>query len=109
MVDEDRGMETEVTKQEVEELLGCGLNDEQFREALKYAQRKQEHIYQLERRPVVLQRWYLAKLTEECVRSIAFSRFTRDLCRTLREMEKEHSASCQSALTDNVSISSLGK
>ena len=44
---------------------------------------------------------YLVKLTEEYVRSLAFSKFTMDLCRALRDMEKEHSASCQSAPTDN--------
>lgn len=94
-------MKTEdVKKQEVEELLKCGITNEQFQEALEYARRKQEHIYRQEQRPVVLQHWYLVKLTEECVRSLAFSKFTTDLCRTLRETEKEHSADCQSAPTD---------
>lgn len=86
---------------EVEELLGFGITDKQFREALECARRKQEYIYQRERRPVVLQHWYLVKLTEEYVRSFAFSKFTMDLCRTLRDMEKEHSANSQSAPTDN--------
>lgn len=90
-----------VKKQEVEELLKCEITDEQFREALECAQRKQEYIYRREQRPVVLQHWYLVKLTEEYVRNLAFSKFTMDLCRTLRDMEKEHSASCQSAPTDN--------
>lgn len=62
---------------------------------------KQEYIYQRERRQVVLQHWYLVKLTEEYVRSLAFSKFTMDLCRTLRDMEKEHSIRNQSAPTDN--------
>ena len=91
----------EVKRQEVEELLGFGITDEQLREALECARRKQEYIYQLEQRPVVLQHWYLVKLTEEYVRSLAFSKFTMDLCRALRDTEKEHSASCQSAPTDN--------
>lgn len=99
----------EVRKQEVEELLGFGITDEQLREALEHAKRKQQYIYQRERRPVVLQPWYLAKLTEECVRSLSFSKFTVDLCRMLPEMGKEHSANCQSALTDNVSISIPGR
>lgn len=90
----------EAMKREVEDLLGCGISDGQFREALEHARRKQAYIYKRERRPVVLQRWYLAKLTEECVRSLAFSKFTMDLCRMRRETEKEHSASCQSAPTD---------
>lgn len=61
-----------VEKKEVEELLGCEITDEQFEEALKYARHKQEYIYQRERRQVVLQHWYLVKLTEEYVRSLAF-------------------------------------
>lgn len=77
-----------VEKREVEELLGCEITDEQFEEALKYARHKQEYIYQRERRQVVLQHWYLVKLTEEYVRNLAFSKFTMDLCRTLRDMEK---------------------
>lgn len=89
-----------VSKKEVEELLGCEITTEQFEEALKYAERKQAHIYKREKRPVVLEHWYLVKLTEEYVVSLAFSEFTMDLCRTLRDMEKEHSASCQSAPTD---------
>lgn len=77
-----------VEKREVEELLGCEITDEQFEEALKYARHKQEYIYQRERRQVVLQHWYLVKLTEEYVRNLAFSKFTMDLCRTLHDMEK---------------------
>ena len=60
-----------VEKKEVEELLGCEITDEQFEKALKYARHKQEYIYQRERRQVVLQHWYLVKLTwiyaEHCV------------------------------------------
>lgn len=88
----------ETMKQEVEDLLGCEISDEQFQEALECAKRKQDYIYQREQRPAVLQRWYLVNLTEEYVRSLAFSKFTLDLSRTLMDMEKEHSANCQSAL-----------
>lgn len=77
-------------KQEVEAILGFEITNEQFREALMYAMQKQAYIYQQEGRPVVLQHWYLVKLTEEYVRSLAFSKVTMDLCRTLRDMEKEH-------------------
>ena len=90
-----------VTREEIEELLECEIADEQFKKALEYAKRKQAYIYQREQRLVVLQRWYLVKLTEEYVRSLAFSKFTMDLCSALRDMEKEHSAICQSAPTDN--------
>ena len=56
--------------------------------------------YQREPRKVVMQHWYLVKLTEEYVRSLAFSKFTMDLCRTLRDMEKEHPITDRSAPTD---------
>lgn len=90
-----------VKKGEVEELLGCVITDEQFNEAFKNAKRKQEYIYNREHRAVVLQHWYLVKLTEEYVRSFALSKFTMDLCSTLLDMEKEHSVKNQSAPTDN--------
>lgn len=81
-------------KKEVEELLGYNISDSQFKEALRCAERKQKYIYEREKRSVVLQHWYLVKLTEEYVRSIAFSKFTVDLCRELRNMEKEHLTHC---------------
>ena len=93
-------MSENVKKEEVEELLECEITDEQFREALKCAERKQAHIYGLEKKPVVLQHWYLVNLIEEYVRSLAFSKLTMDLCRELRDMEKEHSVRNQSAPTD---------
>ncbi len=76
-----------VKRKEVEELLGCVITDEQFNEALEYARRKQEYIYEREHKAVVLHHWYLVKLTEEYVRSLAFSKFTMDLCSALRDME----------------------
>ena len=94
-------MSEAIKKREVEELLGCKITDEQFDKAFEYAKRKRDYIFNRERRTVVLQRWYLVKLTEEYVRSLAFSKFTMDLCSALHDMEKEHSASCQSAPTDN--------
>lgn len=102
-------MQTEVKKGEVQELLGFDISDTQFEEALEYAQRKQQYIYNCEKRPEVLQDWYLTQLIAECVRSISFSQLTMDLCRTLRDMEKEHSTISQSAHTDNhiVAVSAL--
>lgn len=90
-----------VKREEVEELLGCVITDEQFNEAWGYARRKQKYIYEREHRAVVLQHWYLVKLAEEYVKSLAFSIFTMDLCRTLRDMEKEHPTKSQSAPMDN--------
>lgn len=90
----------EVRKEEVEEMFGGEITERDFDDALKCAKRKQKHIFSMKKSPVVMEHWYLVKLTEEYVRRNAFSRFTMDLCRTLRDMEKEHSASCQSAPTD---------
>lgn len=87
-------------KREVEELLGISIPDNLFQEALGYAERKQRYIYEQNSDQVVMQHWYLVKLTEEYVRSLAFSKFTMDLCRTLQNMEKEHSAKSQSAQMD---------
>lgn len=83
-------MKEVVKKTEVEELLKCAITDEQFQEALQYARKKQEYIFQQENRQEVMQHWYLIKLTEEYVRNLAFSRFTMDLCGIMRDMEKEH-------------------
>lgn len=82
--------EDDVRKEEVEELLGFSITDEQFLEALEYAKRKQTYIFERDERAVVMQHWYLVKLTEEYVRSLALSKFTMDLCRRITDMEKEH-------------------
>ena len=81
-----------ISKEDVENLLGCCITDSQFAEALGYAARKQESLYKRRENPEVLQREYLIKLTEESVRSLALSRFTMDLYRNLCNMEKEHPA-----------------
>lgn len=94
-------MSETVKREEVEVLLGCGITDKQFKEALKFAKRKQEYIYKREHQAVVLQHEYLIMLTEEYVRRLAFTKFTMDLCRTLRDMEKEHPVKNQSAPTNN--------
>lgn len=87
-----------VTKTEVEEMLGHVITQIQFDEALEYAQRKQKYIYSQEKREVVMQNWYLAILTKEYVISLAFQKFTMDLCELRRNMEKEHfTHSCESA------------
>lgn len=91
----------EVSKAEVEKLLGTSITDNMFDEALSYAKRKQEHIYQHDGREVVLQHWYLVKLTEECVRNLAFSQFTMDLCLELHNAEKEHLKNRHSALKNS--------
>lgn len=85
-------MNVAVSKRAVMELLKCEITDEQFEEALEYAKKKQNYIFLKEARAVILEEWYLTKLTEEYVRSLAFSRYTMELCRTLNDMEKEHQA-----------------
>ena len=89
-----------VKKKEVEDLLGCRISKNQFQEALKYAKNKQGYIYRQEKRTIVLQHWYLVKLTEEYVRILAFSEQTTDLCRKLQNMEKEHPTKSPSAHRD---------
>ena len=81
-----------VSKRAVMELLKCEITDEQFEEALEYAKEKQNYIFLQEGRLVILEDWYLIKLTEEYVISLAFSRYTMELCRALNNMEKEHQA-----------------
>ena len=90
-----------VKKEEIEQLIGCGITDEQFNEAFEYAKRKRDYIYKQEYRLIVLKHWYLVKLTEEYVRSLAFSKFTMDLCRNLRDMEKERPVKKPKRPTDN--------
>lgn len=90
-----------VRKEEVEKLLEFEITDEQFNKAAEQAKHKQEYIYKCEHRQAVLQHWYLVKLTEECVRSLAISKFTMDLCRTLHNMEKEHQIKQSGTHTDS--------
>lgn len=76
-------------KRDVEELLKCSISDEMYRDALESARKKQKYIYSREHRVVVLQDWYLLQLIKEAVISLSFQKFTRELCETLRNMEKE--------------------
>jgi|AATD01.1.fsa_nt_gi hypothetical protein len=81
-------MKNNISKEQVEKLVGHAISDARFGEALECVARKQACAYENEKNPVVLQDWYLAKLTEECVRSLAFSEFTMELYKELRNMEK---------------------
>ena len=69
-----------MTKREVELILQTDIPDAYYEKALIYAKRKQKYIYKMEKRPVVMQPWYLAQLTAEYVQSLVFSKFTMDLC-----------------------------
>lgn len=103
------GFIDEKMKMEVEEVLGRKITDEQFIEAFKYAKDKQDYIYKQEKRAVVMQRWYLVKLIEEYVQSLAFSKLTMDLCKKHDEIEKERQFNEQSTPNNNpiLSVSAL--
>ena len=98
-----------VRKEEVEKLLGCTITDSLFQEALKLAHGKQAYIFERYGSPVALQDWYLVKLTEEYVRSLALSKYTMDLCGELADMEKEHPTNSQGAPTSThiITVSAL--
>ena len=85
-----------VTKEEVEDLLKLEISDDLFKQSLRYAEKKQNYIYSQNPRAIVLEHWYLTRLTMEYARSLAFSHFTMDLCEMLSDMEKEHSVKDQS-------------
>lgn len=53
-----------------------------------------------------MQRWYLLELVKEYVKSLAFSRFTMDLCREVFNVEKERPQK-QQALTKDSHIVAL--
>lgn len=86
-----------IRKNDVEVCLGHAITDRQFSEALQRSIRKQVHIYRIVKEPEVMRSWYLAVLTAECVNDTVFSEATLELSRGIRNMEKEHSAKCQSA------------
>ncbi len=88
-------------KKEVEKRLGRAIPDGLFMEALGYAERKREYIYRQSNNPLVMQPWYLVELVTEHVRRLIFSEATLEICREIRNMEKEHSAKSRSAQMDN--------
>lgn len=81
-------------KQAVEKELKATITDDLYNEAFNYAKSKQAYIFAKEGRKVVLQEWYLIKLISEYVISLAFSKFTMDLCEELCKNEKEHCIEC---------------
>ena len=60
-----------MTKREVELILQTNIPDAYYEKALIYAKRKQKYIYKMEKRPVVMQPWYLVQLTAEYVQSLS--------------------------------------
>lgn len=67
-------MESVIRKREIEDLIGCGIADSQFSEALERAVTKQQRIYRKKRDDAVLQDQYLVRLVGECARDLVISR-----------------------------------
>lgn len=78
----------EISKTELEAVIGSSITDSMFGEALNYARCKQAYIYQHSKRDEVLQRWYLLELIKEQIKSIMLSKLTMDLCREIYNTEK---------------------
>lgn len=75
-------------KQEIEQQLGCEIPETLYQEACTYAKNKQAYIYSQEGRTIVFEDWYLKKLVEEYVVSLALSSYTMDLC--VEKIGKQH-------------------
>lgn len=82
----------EISKTELEAVIGNSITDSTFEEALNCARQKQAYIYQREKREEILQGWYLLELTKEYIKSITLSKFTLDLCVEVCKTKEE----CQS-------------
>ena len=91
----------EVRKEEVEKLLGYEISEENFDEALGHAKRKQELLSKIDKRPVIMDHWYLVILIKEYVEICAFSRFTLERCKMLQDMEKERRTNQHGTPTSN--------
>lgn len=78
----------EISKTELEAVIGNSITDSMFGEALNHARCKQAYIYQHSKREEVLQRWYLLELIKEQIKSIMLSKLTMDLCREIYNTEK---------------------
>lgn len=78
-----------VRKEEIERRLGRKITDSRFEKALEHAQKKQLHIYECEKRSLVLQHWYLVELVEEQVRNSVLSELMMKLCGIVYDMENE--------------------
>lgn len=87
-------------KREVKGMIGSELPEDLRHAVLAYAERKQQCVYEQCHDPAVMQEWYLSVLMEEFIKRTALSEMTMNLCRALRNMEKEHSAKSQSAQLD---------
>lgn len=90
-------------KQKVESELGFTITEEQFRQSEERARKKQSGIISrfgdacgIRRKPE-----YLAELIYEDIMADIFSKATIFVAENMLNMEKEHSANCQSTPIDN--------
>lgn len=90
-----------IQKKEVEELIGCGIADSLFSEALQRAVQKQRKIYGNGGREAVLQRRYLLALTGECARSLIISCSLWTSYAGRSDMEKERWAGAAAQKLDS--------
>lgn len=89
-------MERDITKREIEEMIGCGITDDQFSKALGHAVIKQQRVYEDREDDAVLQHQYLVGLVCGCARDLVLSRVLLSLYR-VADMEKERWAESHSA------------
>lgn len=89
-------------KEQIEDQLGFSITEEQFQESAERAGKKLDRIISQygdaagnRHRPE-----YLAELIYEDIIMDIFSKATVFLAENMLDMEKEHSAICQSALSD---------
>lgn len=89
-------MERDIGKREIEEMIGCGITDDQFSKALGHAVVKQKRIYECRKDTAVLQHQYLVGLVCECASDLVLSRAFLSLYRSVG-IEKERWAESRSA------------
>ncbi len=75
-----------VIKESVEHLLGWGVSDTLFAEAVEFAKRKQEFLQH--RSPEKLDEYHLTMLTAEYIRQSVLCKETEDLGLKLNDMKK---------------------
>ena len=90
----DIHVKKKIRKEEVESVLGFEIPNCLFNMAYQDALRKQMHIfYRVDRREVVLQDWYLIKLTVEYVRIILFQIELEERNLAINEKKRTHQGS----------------
>lgn len=89
-------MERDIGKREIEEMIGCGITDDQFSKALGHAVVKQQRIYECRKDTAVLQHQYLVGLVCECASDLVLARTLLSLYGAA-DMKKERWARSRNA------------